>query len=31
LPSNVKKAIKKIMRAGNESLIHKRLPENENS
>ena len=31
LPSNVKKAIKKIMRAGNGSLIHKRLPENENS
>jgi len=31
LPSNVKKAIKKIMRAGNGNFIDKRLPENENS
>jgi len=31
LPSNVKKAIKKIMRAGNRNCIQKRLPENENS
>lgn len=31
LLSNVKKAIKKIMRAGNGNLLYKRLPKNENS